>query len=223
MKTGLGFEPDGSIHRLEVFLKPSERQLLFGLDAPARIQAFLNTIPYSEDKFYRCPLRLLQDRKGHCFDGALFAVMALRRIGYPPLILELIPNERDDDHLLALFKQHGCWGAVAQSNFTGLRYREPVYRSLRELVMSYFEDFFNTAGEKTLRGYRGPIALKAFDYLDWTVNDSSLDTIADGMDRYRIYPIINDEMALDLNLVDERRLDAGLMGANPAGLFKVLD
>ncbi len=223
MKTGLGFEPDGSIHRLEVFLKPSERQLLFSLDAPARIQAFLNTIPYSEDKFYRCPLRLLQDRKGHCFDGALFAAMALRRIGYPPLILELIPNERDDDHLLALFKQHGCWGAVAQSNFTGLRYREPVYRSLRELVMSYFEDFFNTAGEKTLRGYRGPIALKTFDYLDWTVNDSSLDTIADGMDRYRIYPILNDEMALDLNLVDERRLNAGLMGANPAGLFKVLD
>jgi hypothetical protein len=223
MKTGLGFEPDGSIHRLELFLKPSERQLLFGLDAPARIQAFLNTIPYSEDKFYRCPLRLLQDRKGHCFDGALFAAMTLRRIGYPPLILELIPNERDDDHLLALFKQHGCWGAVAQSNFTGLRYREPVYRSLRELVMSYFEDFFNTAGEKTLRGYRGPIALKTFDYLDWTVKDSSLDTIADGMDRYRIYPILNDEMALDLNLVDERRLNAGLMGANPAGLFKVPD
>ena len=136
-------------------MSPSERQLLSGLESPAAIQAFLNTIPYSEDHFYRCPLRVLRERKGHCFDGALFAAMALRRIGYPPLILELIPNERDDDHILALFKQDGCWGAVAQSNFTGLRYREPVYRSLRELVMSYFEDFFNSVGEKTLAAIVG--------------------------------------------------------------------
>ena len=77
-------------------------------------QAFLNGIPYSEDKFYRCPLRLLRDRKGHCFDGALFAAMALRRIGQPALLLELIPNARDDDHILAIFKQNGCWGAVAK-------------------------------------------------------------------------------------------------------------
>jgi hypothetical protein len=160
------------IQEFEVRLTPSERQLLDGLNNPAKIQAFLNTLPYSEDHFYRYPLRVLRDRKAHCFDGALFAAMMLRRIGYPPLILELIPNERDDDHIVALFKQHTCWGAVAQSNFSGLRYREPVYRSLHELVMSYFEDHFNSAGEKTLRGYRGPINLKIFNRLDWMSSDS---------------------------------------------------
>ncbi|MGA2488581.1 MAG: hypothetical protein ABSF99_00130 [Anaerolineales bacterium] len=216
-------ELDLWIHRFELQLSSSERQFLSGLDSPAAIQAFLNTVPYSEDEFYRCPLRLLRDRKGHCFDGALFAAMALRRIGFPPLILELIPNERDDDHLLALFKKNGGWGAVAQSNFSGLRYREPVYHSLRELVMSYFEDHFNSAGERTLRGYRGPIHLKTFDHLDWMNSDAGLETMSDGLDRYRVHSILSDEMAASLSLVDERSLKAGLMGANPAGLFKVPD
>jgi hypothetical protein len=146
--------------------------------------------------------------------------MALRRIGYAPLILELIPNERDDDHLLALFKQQTFWGAVAKSNFTGLRYREPVYRNLHELVMSYFEDFFNSIGEKTLRGYRGPIHLVTFDHLDWMSSDAGLEELAGGMDRYLIYPILTDDMAARLSLVDDRSLRAGLMEANPAGLFK---
>ena len=212
-----------SINTFDALLSPSERQLLTGLDSPSAIQSFLNTIPYSEDKFYRCPLRLLRERKGHCFDGALFAAMALRRIGFPPLILELIPNERDDDHILALFKQHSCWGAVAQSNFTGLRYREPVYRSLRELVMSYFADHFNTAGEMTLRGYRGPVYLRTFDRLDWMASDLGLEALADGMDRYRVRPVITAAMAAGLSLADERRLQAGLLGANPAGLFKLPD
>jgi hypothetical protein len=212
MKTGLDLETEHWIHKLEAQLSPSERQLLSGLDSPAAVQTFLNTVPYSEDKFYRCPLRLLQDRKGHCFDGALFAAMALRRLGYPSLILELIPNERDDDHILALFKQHGCWGAAAQSNFS----------SLRELVMSYFENFFNSAGEKTLHSYRGPVHLKTFDRLDWICSDAGLEILAAGMDRYRVHPILTDEMAANLSLVDERSLKAGLMGGNPAGLFKVL-
>ena len=209
------------MNKFESQLKPSEKRILDGLDTPARIQAFLNTIPYSEDKFYRCPLRLLRDRKGHCFDGALFAAMALRRTGRPPVVLELIPNDRDDDHLIALFKQHGGWGAVAQSNFTGIRFREPVYRSLRELVMSYFEDFFNSAGEKTLLGYRSPINLKVFDRLDWMASDAGLETLSNAMDHYRIHPLISAEMAAGLSPVDDRSLRAGLLGSNPDGLFKV--
>ena len=217
----MGLEPDPWMRKLDGQFSSSERKLLFALDSPAAIQAFLNTIPYSEDKFYRCPLRLLRECKGHCFDGALFAAMALRRLGYPPLILELIPNERDDDHLIALFKQHGCWGAVAQSNFSGLRYREPIHRSLRELVMSYFEDHFNSAGEKTLRAYRGPLRLQSFDRLDWMASDLGLEALADGMDRYRVRPLLTDEMAAGLSRVDERSLQAGLLGANPQGLYKV--
>jgi hypothetical protein len=209
------------IKNLEAQLVSSERKLLEGLNRPVEIQSFLNATPYSEDEFYRCPLRVLRERKAHCFDGALFAAMALRCIGHPPLILELIPNGRDDDHILALFKQHDNWGAVAQSNFTGLRYREPVYRSLRELIMSYFEDFFNSAGEKTLVGYRGPINLKVFDQLDWMTRDTGLETLSTDMDRYRVHPVISTEMASNLAPVDERSLRAGLLGANKAGLFKV--
>jgi hypothetical protein len=206
---------------LDAQLVSSERKLLDGLNRPIKIQSFLNTIRYSDDEFYRCPLRVLRDRKAHCFDGGLFAAMALHRIGHPPLILELIPNGRDDDHILALFKQYDHWGAVAQSNFTGLRYREPVYRNLRELVMSYFEDFFNSAGEKTLIGYRGPINLKIFDPLEWMSSDTGLETLSTDMDRYRILPIITSEMAAGLAPLDERSLRAGMMGANKAGLFKV--
>jgi hypothetical protein len=223
MKPDLHVAPDERMLKFEARLSPAERRVLSGLDIPAKIQAFLNTIPYSEDTFYRCPLRLLRDRKGHCFDGALFAAMALRRLGHPALILELIPNERDDDHLLAVFKRYGRWGAVAKSNFSGLRYREPVYRSLRELVMSYFEDHFNTAGEKTLRAYRGPINLSSFDRLDWMGSDAGLETLADGMDRYRARQVITDEMAAGLALVDERSLKAGLLGAKPEGLFKIME
>ena len=207
--------------KFETQLTLAEKRLLESLDSPVKIQAFLNTTPYSEDEFYRCPLRVLRERKAHCFDGALFAAMALHRIGHPPLILELIPNARDDDHILALFKRYDHWGAVAQSNFTGLRYREPVYRSLRELVMSYFEDFFNSAGEKTLVGYRGPINLKVFDRLEWMSSDTGLETLSTDMDRYRVLPVITSEMAAGLAPLDERSLRAGLMGANEAGLFKV--
>ena len=205
-------------------LTPKEKIILDRLDRPAKIQAFLNTVAYSEDHFYRCPLRVLRERKGHCFDGALFAAMALRRLGHPPLLLEFIPNERDDDHLIALFKQRGHWGAVGQSNFTGLRFRDPVFRNLRELVMSYWGDFFNAAGEMTMRGYRGPIRLETFDPLDWMSSEAGLDELADGangMDRYRIIPVITDEMAADLDFADERSVKAGLMGANPKGLFKI--
>lgn len=209
------------MNEFEARLNLSEKRLLAGLDSPARIQAFLNTIPYSSDEFYRCPLCVLRDRKAHCFDGALFAAMAFRRLGFPPLIMELLPNPRDDDHLLALFKINKHWGAVAQSNFTGLRYREPVYRSLRELAISYFEDFFNPVGEKTLVGYRTPVNLKIFDRLDWMSSDAGLETLADGLDRYRTFPLISAEMAAGLAPLDERGLRAGLLGANHAGLFKV--
>jgi hypothetical protein len=204
-------------------LTPEEMERVESLRTPASIQAFLDTIPYSDDPFYRCPLRVLRERRAHCFDGALFAAMALRRIGFPALLLELIPNERDDDHLLAPFRVDGAWGALAQSNFTGLRYREPVYRSLRELVMSYFEDFFNSAGEKTLRAYRLPVDLRPFDRLDWMTRDDGLEALADGMDRTRVVTLLPEGAAERLAPVSARALRAGLAGSNPKGLYKVKD
>ncbi len=99
----------------------------------------------------------------------------------------MLPNSRDDDHLLALFKRGGHWGAVAKSNFVGLRYREPIFRTLRELVLSYFEQFYNVEGEKTLRGYTVPMNLRRFDRLPWMTEDAPLDLIADHLDEIRSY------------------------------------
>jgi len=184
------------------------------------IQVFLDEIPYSTEHIYRCPLRVLRERLAHCFDGALFAAAMLRRLGYPPLILEMVPNGRDDVHLLALYKRNGHWGAVAKSNFVGLRFREPVYRSLRELVMSYFEQFYNVEREKTLRSYSLPLNLETFDRWNWMTSDDSLERIAKRLDRVRKIPLLAQPMISNLSLVDERSYQTGLIGADEAGLFK---
>lgn len=205
---------------LESSLTPAEHTLVRGLTSPPAIQAFLDGIAYSPDPFYRCPLRVLRERKGHCYDGALFAAAMLRRIGFPPLILEMLPNARDDDHLLALFKVDGCWGAVAKSNFSGLRYREPVYRTLRELVMSYFEQFYNVEREKTLRGYGLPLHLARFDALGWEVRDEPLEVIADQLDWQRHFSLLTPAQEAGLSLLDERSATAGLNGSLPAGLWR---
>ncbi len=190
------------------------------LTTPVKIQAFLDKVIYSSEEIYRCPLRVLRDRVGHCFDGAVFAAAALRRLGHPPLILDLLPNSRDDDHLLALFKRDGYWGAVAKSNFVGLRYREPIFRTLRELVLSYFEQFYNVEGEKTLRGYTVPVNLSRFDRLPWMTEDAPLDLIADRLDEIRKVQVLTPEMVARLSPVDERSHRAGLLGVNEAGLYR---
>jgi len=202
-------------------LNSEERAIVNGLTSPAGVQAFLDSIPYSTDEFYRCPLRVLRDRTAHCFDGAMFAAAALRRIGYPPLILDMLSNGRDDEHLLALFKDRGCWGAVAKSNFVGLRFREPVYRTIRELVMSYFEQYYNLEREKTLRGYTGPLNLRRFDRLNWMTADETMDLIARRTEETRRVMLIDAEMEQRLSPVDERSYQAGLTGADPNGIYKV--
>src|SRR5262245_6236544 len=120
----------------------AERKLLAKLRTPAHIQEFLENTAYSTDDFYRSPRMVLADRRAHCFDGATFAAAALERLGFPPLLVDMRAY-RDDDHVLAVYKVNGAWGCVAKSNFVGLRGRDPVYRTLRELSMSYFECYFN--------------------------------------------------------------------------------
>ncbi len=208
-----------AVEAFDQSLNKKELKLVSNLTSPVKIQAFLDSIPYSAEDIYRCPLRVLRDRKAHCFDGALFAAAALRRLGYPPLILDLLPHN-DDDHLLALYQRDGHWGAVAKSNFVGLRFREPVYRTLRELVMSYFEDFYNVDREKTLRGYTVPLNLSAFDPLNWMTCDETMDAISDKLDTIRKIHLLTDKMAAGLTLVDERSYQAGLLGVNAAGLYK---
>ena len=207
--------------RFEALFNRRELRTLSRLDSPARIQAFLAGLPYSADDFYRCPRRVLKDRKAHCFDGALFGAAALRRLGYPPLVLEM-HAKHDDCHLIALFRQHGCWGAVAKSNFAGLRFREPVYRTLRELVMSYFESFYNVERDKTLRSYTRPLNLETFDKFDWMRSDEHLEGIARRLDEFRAIRLVTPQMVAGLSPVDARSYRAGLLGANRAGLYRPL-
>ena len=115
-----------------------EKRFLKKLDDPDKIQGFLDTIDYNPDYECRSPRWVIRKRSAHCFEGALFAAAALNFIGYKPLLVDM-KAFNDDDHVIAVFKVDGFWGSVAISNFTTLRYREPVYRSLRELIMSYFD------------------------------------------------------------------------------------
>ncbi|HEY3450550.1 MAG TPA: hypothetical protein VGK67_29610 [Myxococcales bacterium] len=204
---------------------PAERKILAKLSRPIEIQGFLNTVAYSADKFARSPRSVMRDRKANCYDGALFAAAALRQLGYPPLLLDMRPEPgRDDDHVIAIFRRQGGWGSIAKSNFVGLRYREPIHRSLRELVISYFNDYFNDLGtyaEKTLRSYSVPVNLAKLDRLEWETRDDNLDEVAGYLDRARHIPIVTRKQAAELELVDERTLKAGLFGSVKAGLFKV--
>jgi hypothetical protein len=212
----------GVENHFERHLTKSERRILRPLTTPEKIQTFLDELAYSTEGTYRCPLRVLRERVAHCYDGALFAAAMLRRLEHPPLILEMLPNHRDDDHLLALFKQDGHWGAVGKSNFVGLRFREPVYRTLRELIMSYFEQFYNLEREKTLRGYTLPLNLESFDRHGWMVRDEPLDWIAEKLDRSRRVRLLTPKMIKKLSPLDLRAYRAGLTGANKKGLYRPL-
>ena len=137
------------------------------LRKPRQIQDFLDdSIEYHSNVTCYSPLLVIRNRKAHCMEGAMFAAAALRRLGHEPLIVDLLAV-RDDDHVLAVFRENGCWGAIAKSNYAGLGFRSPVYRTIRELAMSYFEHFYNLKGEKTLRGYSRPVNLSRFDGLNW--------------------------------------------------------
>ena len=196
-----------------------QRAVLRRLDTPLRIQAYLDSLRYSADDFNRSPLRVMTDGLANCFDGALFAAFALARLGHPPRIVDLFADN-DDDHLLALFKMRGAWGAIAKSNYVGLRFRDPVYRSLRELVMSYFEPFYNTLGERTLRSYTRPISLRQFDRLGWVTEQAALGVVAEHTEKVPRISLLTSAMVRDLTPVDGRSYQAGRLGVVEAGLFR---
>lgn len=199
-------------------LTSQEKRLIARFKRPNQIQHFLDSLAYASETIYRSPLTVLHERTCQCFDGAVFAAAMLHRLGYQALILNLLPNRRDDDHVLALFRHDSHWGAVAKSNFSGLRFREPVYRDLRELVMSYFEHYYNLQREKTLRGYTRPLDLKAFDHCAWMTRDETMHRIGEKLDKGPRYGIMTRAMVRRLSLIDDRACLAGLHGANEAGL-----
>jgi hypothetical protein len=195
-----------------------ERRVLARLVDPAAIQDYLDHLVYSDDPFYRCPRSVMRDRKAHCMDGALFAAHALWRLGHAPLLVDL-RAERDDDHVVAVFRSGRHWGAVAKSNFAGLRFREPIYRSVRELAMSYFELYYNLEREKTLRACSIPVDLRKVE-VDWTHADDAVEHVVTRLDASRHSSLVSRAMVNRLLPVDPRSYGAGLAGANQAGLYR---
>ena len=198
----------------EEFL-PSERKIFRRLSTPARIQAFLDhelgyNLEPDGDTCYS-PRRVLRDRVAHCMEGALFAAAALRMLGYPPLLVDL-EAVRDSDHVLAVYRIDGRWGAVAKSDYSGLRSREPVYRTLRELAMSYFEHYFNPAGEKSLRTYSRPVNLKQFDRWDWMTSEDNVWAVPNHLVDIPHVRLITPAMERRLARMDKRLYAAGRLG-----------
>lgn len=193
--------------------------LMKPLDSPAKIQEFLDSIPYNTTKRTLSPLLVMKERMAHCMDGGMFAAAALRRLGHPPLIVDL-SAENDDDHIIAVFREGKCWGAVAKSNTTVLRFREPVYLNLRELAMSYFDMYYNLNGQKSLRSYSRTIDLSRFDNRKWETTEEDLEFIGDYTYTVRHYPLITPTQAGKLSDVPKYLYDAGFSGADIDGLFK---
>jgi len=183
------------------------------LDTPSKIQRFLDEIPYNTEddgETFRSPRRVLRDQTANCIEGAVLAAAALRVQGDPPLTMDLTAV-RDEDHVLAVFRRRGLWGAIGTSKFTGLRDREPVYRTLRELAMSYFEHYFNLDGERTLRGHGRPVNLARFDGLHWMSTEVDLWPIAEHLERISHVPLVPSDIARRLARVDERLWTAELL------------
>jgi len=196
-----------------------EKRRLGRLADPFGIQAFLDRIPYDDAPGTRSPRWILRESKAHCFEGALFAAAALRFLGHRPLVVDMCADN-DDDHVIAVFRRRGLWGAIAKSNFTTLRFREPVYRTLRELVMSYFDVYFNTLGHKSLRSYARPLDLGRFDRRGWMTTEDDIGYIGDVLNGMRHIPLLAPGAVRTLHRVDARLFRAGMLGAKASGLYR---
>jgi hypothetical protein len=185
---------------------------------PLEIQKFLNNLKYRVEAGARSPLIVEQTHVANCFDGAVYAAAALETLGHPPLIVDL-ETKNDDDHVIAVYRSSG-WGAIAKSNTTMLRSREPVYRSIRELVMSYFDGYFNIDGYRSLRSYSAPVNLRRFDALSWRTTESWLEEIQTCLNKIRHYPLITRKMERSLTQAEPLIVQACFLNSNRKGLFQ---
>jgi hypothetical protein len=190
---------------------PTELRTLRTLKTPYGVQRFLDDMPYHLATTAWSPRRVLREHTSHCLEGAIFGAAALRVLGFPALVLDL-EAEHDTDHVIALFQVRGHWGAVAKSNYTGCRYREPIHRTLRELAISYFDVYFNLRGERTLRTFSRPVDLSRFDRLDWMTNEKDVWFIPEYLLTISHTPLLRPSMARRLTRLDKRSFEAGLVG-----------
>lgn len=193
-------------------LSPREARILRGLSPPWRIQKFLDELRYDvKGEGCRSPRRVLRERKVQCMDGALFAAAALRVQGERPLILDL-EAVFDDDHVLALYRVNGLWGAIARSNYSGLRFREPLFRTVRDLALSYVEGYFNLRRQKTLRRFSRPFDLSRFDGIEWMTSEEDLWEIPNHLVGIRHERLLTPRQERSLAPVSRVVFAAGLVG-----------
>lgn len=208
------------LSKFEARLPADRRKTFRSLGSPADIQQYLDGLPYVGEDRDRCPLDVMRDGQCHCLDGGLLAALALRRIGDRGLLVDLVPahnrnsQKLDDDHVLAVFQRRGAWGAVAKSNFPLLRYREPVYRSVRELVMSYFDVYCSMEGIKALRAYTRPLDICTYDRLDYAFTESGAAQLYKILYGRKPIPLISKYAERLLQPADQRAFDSFMLGAN---------
>lgn len=182
------------------------------LNTPAKVQDFLNQIPANfetnKKETIKSPLVVLRANSAHCFEGALLGAYILSLQGFPPLLVSLEAAQSDVDHVIAPFKQQGLWGALSKTNHAVLRYREPIYRSLRELAMSYFHEYFTDLGTKTLIKYSRPLNLNSLK-LDWVKATNDLWAIDEALDKTKYYDIAPARVLRKLRRADKLERQAG--------------
>ncbi len=174
-------------------LLPREFKKLKSINTPARVQDFVDSLPINfEEKgeTYMSVQRTLREGKAHCLEGALVAACAFWIAGQKPLLLDL-KTEKDEDHVVALFRENGYWGAVSKTNHAVLRYRDPIYRTTRELALSYFHEYFKADGVKTLRAYSRPFSLLRYEGEEWISGQKDLFEIAEDIDNFPHYELLN--------------------------------
>jgi len=192
-------------------LTAKELRTLRALKTPAKIQRFIDELQYQYADTAGSPRRVLRERKGHCLEGALLAAAALRVQGHKPLLMDL-EAVRDDDHVIALYRERGLWGGIAKSNYAGLRFRTPVYRTLRELALSYFENYYNLRGERTLRAYSRPVDLRRLDARGWMTAEEDVWFVAEALVAAKHYELFPHNVARALPRLDRRSFEAGKYG-----------
>jgi len=194
-------------------LNKEEIKLFKSLNTPRKIQDFLNKIPINFEPTgdtFLSPREVLLQNRAHCIEGACLAAAILRFHGHKPLIVDLTSNKEDQDHVIAVFQLHGHWGAISKTNHAVLRYREPVYKTIRELVMSFFHEYFcNDSKKKTLRSYTNPIDLSQFDKKSWITDEKDLWYIVEKIFATKHYPILSRKQIASLRKADHIEVQAG--------------
>jgi hypothetical protein len=193
-------------------LTRSELRTLRALGTPVRIQKFLDELRYNEADTVYSPRMVLRHGRAHCLEGALLAAAALRLSGKAPLLFDL-EAVNDTDHVVTLFRERGAWGAIGLSNFAGLRYRSPIYRSLRELALSYFEDYLNYRRERTLRNFSRPVDMRRFDSRNWMTEEKNLWYVAEYLCDIPHTPLLTPAMERSLTRADARTMRAAMVGS----------